>query len=1326
MSEASIEVILSQAKAEERKHGWLAAADCYAMAASAVSAEDRFELAGVFESEGYASYRSAMQAENSEEFKTRCSRAVKCYEKASQLCLKSDRPGQKPRMIRCTAMIAYINYWLESEVAKKRVHANECWRLTKKALDTFEKLGEGFEFRKTYNQLVDSAFFAFFLEWDFYVRERIAKEAMDFGERAIKLLSKSADVYEQANMHAKALVCITVFAYNFLDVSDREREYEKASVHWSKAKELNEEAAVLEILHPFFGPNIIFGVEGTEEAIRNFAQALRLALRTRDRFLIGSAFDWLTYHAAWQRVREEYDKQLELTEEAIEYARKAKEAFSPIAFTSPRDDLAWIEDAPQVARVRAPNNETDLHKKRDMLDEAIEAAPSMMKRAADSGYPEIMMYGHHIYSYMLTELSQLETSREERKRLLDEALWHRNESLKINSQIQPFMYWNRGVNHKLKATVRSEIADLTDDPEMKKTIMHEAITDSNASLELKNKDLVFYKSKGSTEALTANIAENQFLHGNLLTQLYDLTKEKVDLHKALQSYEKSLAGYQGLGIMSRVAECHWKMARVYDSVAEHLRSAESFRLASISYGEAMTKIPQLKEFYEEHSTYVLSWSEIEKARDNHRKQKYGEARKHFEKAAQLHKGLRQWRYLEPNYLAWALVEQGEELSRKDKTDEALRRFERAAAMFIETEKSIKAHLPSVEDPEERTMATNVLKGSNQRHQYCLARASLEEARLLDKKGDHSASSDKYGIAVKSLEKIETELEYEHDRREFKFLILVSRAWEKMMRAEAEASPRLYREAATYFEDANEFSSNEKSGLLVLGHGQICKALEAGMKLTHKMDRKLYNAARSFLENAASYYQRAGFHEAIEYAKATELLFDAHYIIDSAKKEHNPNKKATQYMMAEKALQSSAGSFKKARHFEKQKQVTELLKRVREVREVATSLAPLLSASGIVSTRTALTVPTPTYEEPVGLERFEHAEIRANVSARKRQLTVGENLVLEIELVNAGKGHALLTKIKGVVPEGFELMGKPEHIQREDGSLNLKGKKLNSLETEEIRLVLRPKAQGAFSLDPMIFYLDEDGKYRTHETDPIKLKVKESVTEPSEGRSSLVDTGFEPLDRLLYGGLAPNSAVILTSAFADERASLISSFLETGVKRAQTTFYVITKASGLTALAEKHQTSFYLFICNPQADAVIGDMPNVFKLKGTENLTEINIALSTALNRLPIPPDDHRRACIEIVSDVLLQHEAPHTRRWLTALIPQLKSKGFTILAAIDPEMHLSKDVHAVLDIFDGEISIYEKETGKKSARFLRILRMLDQEYLEEELALGKKRVHRSE
>ena len=1319
MSKSKIETFLNEAKTKEREHNWLGAIDCYIMAESMLSSKNPFRSARIFENLGYAYYRLAMQSGSNDEFRARSSRAIENYEIASRCYSKPDLPAQKPRMLRCKAMIAYINYWLVSGAGNKKACIDECWKLTKKALQAFENTDDPLEYRTTYNQLVDSALFAFFLEWNFRSRERLVKEATDFGERAVKLLSKSDDVYEQAKTYAKTMVCITVFAYNFLDVSDRDREYEKANARWSKAKELNDEVAVQEILHPFFGPNIIFGVEGTEEAISSFAQALRLAERTRDGFLIGSALDWMAYHTAWStRKTEEHDEQLELSEKAIEYARRAKKAFLPMAFTSPRDDLAWIEDASQVGCFTSiVINETDLHKKRDMLDEALKTAPSMMKKAADSGYPEIMSYAHHIYSFILTALSKLETGREERKRILDEALTHRIKSLRIVSQIQPFMYWNRGVNHQLMATVRSELADLTDDPEMKKTIIHKAITDSNASLNLRNKDLIFYKSKGSTEALTAQIAEDQFLHGKLQTQLYDYTQEKVDLRKALHSYEKSLAGYQELGLLSRVAECYWKIAKAYDRVAEHLRSAENFRLASISYKEAIEKVPQLKEFYEEHSIYMLSWSEIEKARDNHRKQKFGEAKKHFEKAARLHKDLRQWMYLEPNYMAWALVEHGEELSRKDKTEEALREFECAATMFTETQKSIKEHLPSVETLEERTMATNVLRGSNQRHQYCLARARLEEARLLDKRGDHSASSDKYGMAVKSLEKIEAELEYEHDRREFKFLILVSRAWEKMMRAEAKALPSLYLEAATYFEKANKLSSNEKSGMLVLGHGQMCRALEAGLKLANKMDRSLYNAAKSFLENAASYYQKAGFHEAIDYAKATELLFDAYWIIGLARKERNSDKKAKLCLTAERVLQNSVGSFKRARHFEKQEQVAELQKRVGKVRELTTSLAPLLSASRITSSRTALTVPTPTYEEPVGLERFENAEIRANVSARRRQLSIGEDLVLEIEIVNAGRGYALLTKIKGAVPEGFELLGEPDHIQMEDGSLNLKGRKLYSLETEEIKLILRPKTQGDFTLQPVIFYLGEDGKYRAHSTDSIRLKIRESVPEPSDGRSNLVDTGFEQLDRLLYGGIVANSAVILISALADERTSLISSFLKTGEERKQTIFYITRKASNLTALAEKHQTSFYLFICNPQAGAVVVDMPNVFKLKNIENLTELNIALNTALNQLPMPPDNHRRACIEIVSDVLLQHEALHTRRWLYSLIPQLKSKGFTVLAPIDPEMHLSKDVHAVLDIFDGEIGIYEKETSKGSRKFMRILRMQDQEYSEEEQPL---------
>jgi KaiC/GvpD/RAD55 family RecA-like ATPase len=70
---------------------------------------------------------------------------------------------------------------------------------------------------------------------------------------------------------------------------------------------------------------------------------------------------------------------------------------------------------------------------------------------------------------------------------------------------------------------------------------------------------------------------------------------------------------------------------------------------------------------------------------------------------------------------------------------------------------------------------------------------------------------------------------------------------------------------------------------------------------------------------------------------------------------------------------------------------------------------------------------------------------------------------------------------------------------------------------------------------------------------------------------------------------------------------------------------------------------------------------------------------------------------------------------------KLKSEGFTTLAVIDPQVHPSEELHAILGLFDGEINIYEKETEKGSGRYLKVKRMSDQKYLEDELLLKKER-----
>ena len=161
--------------------------------------------------------------------------------------------------------------------------------------------------------------------------------------------------------------------------------------------------------------------------------------------------------------------------------------------------------------------------------------------------------------------------------------------------------------------------------------------------------------------------------------------------------------------------------------------------------------------------------------------------------------------------------------------------------------------------------------------------------------------------------------------------------------------------------------------------------------------------------------------------------------------------------------------------------------------------------------------------------------------------------------------------------------------------------------------------------------------------------------------------------------------------------------------------------GAKNLAKKYQKNLYLFVCNPQAETMVKSSPNVSILKGVENLTDINIALTSSFRKLGSVKGS-RRVCVEIISDVLLQHRAVQTRRWLTGLLPELKSEGFTSLMVMNPHMHSSEEVQAILGLFEGEINIYEMESPKGIRRFLRIKKMYNQRYIENKMLLKKEKL----
>ena len=354
------------------------------------------------------------------------------------------------------------------------------------------------------------------------------------------------------------------------------------------------------------------------------------------------------------------------------------------------------------------------------------------------------------------------------------------------------------------------------------------------------------------------------------------------------------------------------------------------------------------------------------------------------------------------------------------------------------------------------------------------------------------------------------------------------------------------------------------------------------------------------------------------------------------------------------------------------------------------------------------------------KRFGNVDIDASVMA-PRKVFAGEEFEMRLDLVNVSRKQGLLVKVKGLVVPELGVTSPPANYSLENGSVEMKNSKIGPFQVETVKLKLKASKPGTLAIAPQVTYIDAMGEAKTCKPNPITITVQPAQPkyEVLPGRAP---TGFTELDALLFGGIPENYAVALTSPSTDERELLFKKFLEAGATAGETTFHITTEAANTKALAEQYPSNFYLFICNPQADAIIQNLPNVFKLKGIENLTEIDIALTKAFRTLNPSAKGPKRICLEIVSDVLLQHHAINTRRWLIALLPTLKSKGFTILAIMNPQMHPPEEVQAILGLFEGEIRIYEKETPQGAKQVLRIRRLYNQKYVENELVLSKEKL----
>ena len=1084
-----VEEIFSKAEVFGKEYEWLKAADLYGQALRVVGKNDFLKIGEVQERVGYAFYRAAMQAESQEEFKGKMRRAVEAYERACEFYERLENEQKAGRGFRCKAIAKYLSYWLTSDPSEKRKLLDDCLELEGKALSVFSESGNTLEFGRTYNEFPLVFFNRFHLEWDGQTARGILKKGVEWGEKAVAMLSELGELHEIASACFILATCLSTLCYFFIpDPEEQEKTRLRANKDLNRAASLSEKVGddyLLGLSHFWLGINT-----GGGESVKHFEKTLECGKRTRDNFLIGSGLDFIAFTTCWEFVAtEDPEKRRQLAERSMQLYEEGQHHYSIISFMSPRGGVigppaGYAEHYYFVAR-----DEIDSEKRREFLEKSEKLGIEALKLAEDSDMPIVVQRVLHVVSKSLEARARMEPDPTEKRSRLEKALKYREKSIEIMKELEPFSYWDLGVMHNYLAGIKAELAEIESDLENKKRLFEEAVSSKEKCLQLCDKVTPYYEKMGIIETFAA-LRGYQDAYATLLTRLYDLTNKPEYLRKTLEVLHRAIESAKKPDMTSLIAESQWKIAKTQDILGEHLKAAENFAYASESYMKAAEKIPQLKNLYQDLASYMRAWNEIEQAKHHHVKSQYGQAKEHYEKAANLHKSTERWNYLHLNYLALARLEEAEDLSRREQTEEASDLFQQAANLLKEAKQTIKAKLETIEPNDEKEMATQLAKASDSREEYCIGRIALEEAKILDKKGDHYSSSEKYGSAIETFEKILQTLESEQDRKEFSLIISLSHAWQKMMMAEAKASATIYGEAAELFKQAKEHTTDQSTSLLAVANSSFCKALEAGTEFETTRDTTTYSTAKKHMEAAANYYLKAGYESASEYARATNRLFDAYMYIHKAETETEPQKKAQHYQMAEEILQASSGSYMKAKHPEKSEEVKRLLESVKEERQLAMSLSDLLHAPAIASATASFATPTPTYEKAVGLERFEHADIQANLILKVKEAKVGEDIILEIEMVNAGKAPALLIKVQEIIPETFEIKEAPQTYRVEDRYLNMKGKRLDPLKTEEVKIVVKPLSKGKFTIKPRILYLDENGKYKSHEPEPTPITVKE--------------------------------------------------------------------------------------------------------------------------------------------------------------------------------------------------------------------------------------------
>jgi hypothetical protein len=1071
------------AKRHEEEYKWFEAAENYRQVINLIpktkSIEEKQKMA-------YCLSRASKQTENPEDYKRILQLAIESYLDVTLFYETAEKKENPTTAMYCKIMSEYISSWLPIDPLEKCNRLKRCLTLGDTNLKNYKRRQDKMGYGKMCNTLLECVFEYLYIIQDYKEMKKLIEKGTDYADEAIKIFSNLQNNEELLRSYSIGSLQ-SWYAANISEKGSRRNNLIQRSIDFSE-KALNITHETRDTYYHSIAnwaaafSKLIFKGE-VELSLKYAEDMLRKAITAKDNLLKGIASYILAFVMDWTIRRETIPKKIkEGHQEIAKYAKDAIYYLQPVCNDLFLAETYWVYTESYSSQ--SQNLELNPKIKRTLSKKAVDLGRKGVKHAKHSGSPDAMGSTLHALSKALHFFSNLQKEKKYKLKTLKEALIYRQEYNKIVEKSFPSNDWLCGVGKNYEGLIKYDISKLEIDPKKKVNLLINAVTNIENGISRCKRTITT-----PIPTLISAIGRYERSLSGFFEQLFCLTKNENYLKKSIEHYNNSAKEFKKANLSSRAAESYWKMATCKSNLSLYNDASISFINASNEYENASKQIPSVSNIYKDYATYMKAWSEIEKAKSSNKHEKYLDAVKHYEEAANLVDLTEKWKYLSPNFIAWSKLEKAEELSRKEKPFESLEAFYTTAKSFEKSAKNLNEKLDTIIDPDEKIVSNKLVASSKVRIEYSLGRAAVEEARLLDKQGDHDKSSNKYGHAADLFQRALSLSNQKSEKAEIEPIIRLCKAWQLVTKAEAEAKPEFYLKASKLFDEVKELSISERGKLRALGHSSFCRSLEYVAQFEATRDLETYVLAKSHMEVAESYYVRAGIDIASEYAKATSTLLDAYSYIHRAETEIDLIKRPHHYEIAERLLQASAGHFVKAKHQEKNKLIKRLLENIKTKRQSTISLTKMVHSIRLTSSTDSFSSPISMQEEAVGLQRFNRAEIQANLQVNKNELTAGEDLELRLDLVNIGNHPALLVRIDNLIPTNLEVSTiHPSYYYISKGSIELDGRKLNPLKVESIELKLETKRKMEITIHPEITYVSEIGEFRKVRSQPNIIMI----------------------------------------------------------------------------------------------------------------------------------------------------------------------------------------------------------------------------------------------